>query len=185
MMNTTPNPCPRSRGFALVATLALMILLSVLAIGMLSLSSVSLRNSSRGDSMSDAKANARLALMVAIGELQKEMGPDMRVSAESAILDTNEQTEAIDGLAQSRWLASYNSWGGWLNADYAPPGSSNLKIQDTYGKDHLQLTVIKGYLAKLLGNARVMHYLMQNRPEFRPEFQAITQMTSTLPVETA
>ena len=134
MMNTTPNPCPRSRGFALVATLALMILLSVLAIGMLSLSSVSLRNSSRGDSMSDAKANARLALMVAIGELQKEMGPDMRVSAESAILDTNEQTEAIDGLAQSRWLASYNSWGGWLNADYAPPGSSNLKIQDTYGK---------------------------------------------------
>jgi hypothetical protein len=58
-------------------------------------------------------------------------------------------------------------------------------IQDSYGKDHLQLTVIKGYLAKLLGNARVMRYLMQHRREFLPEFQAIAEMTSTLPAETA
>jgi len=40
--------------------------------------------------------------MIAIGELQEEMGPDMRISAESAILDGNEDTEAIEGVAQSR-----------------------------------------------------------------------------------
>ena len=28
-------------------------------------------------------------------------------------------------------------------------------IQDTYGKDHLHLTVIKGYVAKLMSNKRV------------------------------
>lgn len=56
-------------------------------------------------------------------------------------------------------------------------------IQDSYGQDHLQLTVIKGYLAKLLGNARVVRYLMQHRPEFLSEFQAITEVASTQPPE--
>lgn len=56
-------------------------------------------------------------------------------------------------------------------------------IQDSYGKDHLQLTVIKGYLTRLLGNGRIVRYLMQHRPEFMAEFQAIAEMTSTLPSE--
>lgn len=118
-----------------MATLSLMVLLAVLALGMLSLSAVTLRSSSRTSSVSEALANARVALMIAIGELQKEMGPDMRISAESALLDTNENTEAIEGLAQSRWLATYDSWGSWLNANYTrPSGASPLNIQDTYGK---------------------------------------------------
>jgi hypothetical protein len=67
-------------GFALVVTVSLLALLSVVALGMLSLSAVSLRSSSQESAMMEARANARLALMIAIGELQKEMGPDMRVS---------------------------------------------------------------------------------------------------------
>ena len=55
-------------------------------------------------------------------------------------------------------------------------------IQDTYGQDHLHLTVIKGYVSKLLGNARVVRYLAQNHPEFLGEFQTITEIT---PVEAA
>ena len=58
-------------------------------------------------------------------------------------------------------------------------------IQESYGKDHLHLTVIKAYLARLLGNARVVRYLMQNRPEFLNEFQAIAELNSTLPPEAA
>ena len=53
-------------------------------------------------------------------------------------------------------------------------------IQDTYGREHLQLTVIKGYIAKLLGNARVLRYLTQHRPSFLQEFEAIAEATSTL-----
>ena len=111
----------------------LMVLLSLLAIGMLSLSAVSLRASSRTNALSEARANARMALMIAISELQKEMGPDMRVSGKAAIFDTNPKTEAIEGVNQPNWLASYESWGSWLNAPYKNPASGEtLKIQDTY-----------------------------------------------------
>jgi hypothetical protein len=58
-------------------------------------------------------------------------------------------------------------------------------IQDSYGKDHLHLTVVKGYIAKLLANGRIVRYLMQHRPEFMAEFQNIAEMTSTLPQEAA
>lgn len=120
------------KGFALVATLTLMVLLSVLAVGLLTLSSVSLRSSTQGNALSEARANARLALMLALGELQKEMGPDMRISAEAAIFDNEPLTGTIEGVAQPRWLASYDSWGNWLNAEYTSPGKSPLSISDTY-----------------------------------------------------
>ena len=67
-------------GFALVVTLSLMILLTLIAVGLLSLSAVSLRSSSQGVAQAEAQANARMALMLAIGELQKQLGPDQRVS---------------------------------------------------------------------------------------------------------
>ena len=120
-------------GFALVVTISLMVLLALMAVGLLSLSSVSLRKSANSLAMAEARSNARLALSIAIGELQKEMGPDMRVSAESALFDDNEATEEIDGIAQSCWLASYDSWGGWLNGSYERPGTgASLEIADTY-----------------------------------------------------
>lgn len=57
------------------------------------------------------------------------------------------------------------------------------QIQDAYGQDHLQLTVLRGYVGKLLGNARVVRYLMQTRPEFLSEFQTIAEMESVVPAE--
>jgi len=57
------------------------------------------------------------------------------------------------------------------------------QIQDSYGQDHLQLTVLRGYVARLLGNARIVRYLVQNRPEFLPEFQTIAEMDTVMPAE--
>ncbi|MCH7226191.1 hypothetical protein [Haloferula sp. A504] len=114
-------------------TISLMVLLALLAVGLLSLSTISLRSSNQSMAMAEARANARLALSVALGELQKEMGPDMRISAESAIFDADETSARIEGIAQSRWLASYDSWGSWLNASYErPDGGGSLQIADTY-----------------------------------------------------
>jgi hypothetical protein len=132
IQSSNPQTRRLNRGFALVVTLSLMVLLTVIAVGLLTLSSISLRSSAQGSAVAQAQANARLALMIAIGELQKEMGPDMRISSESALLDTSPDTEAIDGVAQSHWLGSHNSWGDWLNASYTPPGGSSLKIGETY-----------------------------------------------------
>ena len=125
--------CPQFRGFALIVTLSLMILLTVIALGMMSLSSISLRSSSQANAQAVAQANARFALMIAIGELQKEMGPDMRVTAKSAIFDQNPDTETIEGVHQSHWLASYESWGNWLNASYDHPETgTSMIIGNTY-----------------------------------------------------
>ncbi len=68
-------------GFALIATIAVMALMAITAMAMLGLSTVEVRSSSHGDAMEEAKANARMALMIAIGELQKTAGPDQRVTA--------------------------------------------------------------------------------------------------------
>ena len=80
---------PQHRGFALVVTLSLMILITIVAVGLLSLSIVSLRTSSQGIAQSEARANARLALMLAIGELQRQTGPDTRVTARADVLAEN------------------------------------------------------------------------------------------------
>ena len=56
-----------------------------------------------------AKQNALLALNMAIGKLQSEMGPDKRISAPAAILDTNPDTEIIDDIAQPQWTGVWNS----------------------------------------------------------------------------
>jgi hypothetical protein len=56
----------------------------------------------------------------------------MRISAQSALFDQNEETASIDGVEQSRWLASYNAWGDWLNTQYTPPDGGSLDISDTY-----------------------------------------------------
>src|SRR5258708_36621515 len=58
-------------------------------------------------------------------------------------------------------------------------------IQDSYGQDHLHLTVVKGYLKKLITNDRVARYLEQYQPELLIEFHKIAEMTSTLPSEAA
>ena len=58
-------------------------------------------------------------------------------------------------------------------------------IQESYGQDHLHLTVVKGYLRKLIANERVARYLAHYQPDLLIEFQKIAEMTSTLPSEAA
>ncbi|MFM7182058.1 MAG: hypothetical protein ACKO2G_11420 [Verrucomicrobiales bacterium] len=110
-----------------------MALLTILTIGLLSLSRMSLRRASLDKTQAEAQANARLAMTIAIANLQREMGPDMRVSVEAALFDQNTATPETDGVAQPHWMASYDSWGDWLNASYQrTTGSPALTIGQTY-----------------------------------------------------
>ncbi len=74
-------------GFALIATISVMALVIMIAMAMVSLSTSVTRTSQHGKAMEEAQANARMALMMAIGKLQQEMGPDMRISAPADIVD--------------------------------------------------------------------------------------------------
>jgi hypothetical protein len=102
------RPC---RGFALVVSLSLMILLTVIAVGLLTLSGVSLRASSQGEAMQAARANARLALALAINQLQLASGPDERVTATA-----DQRAKAADGKQSSaaagkrHWTGVYRAW---------------------------------------------------------------------------
>ncbi len=106
-----PSRHQRSQpGFALITCITLMVLLSILALGLLSLSSVAVRSSKEGEANAAARANARMALMMAIGQLQREMGPDSRISAPQ---DAN-PTPPPGG--QARWTAVYDAWKWNANA---------------------------------------------------------------------
>jgi Tfp pilus assembly protein PilX len=107
----------RNQGFALVVTLSLMILLTIIAVGLLSLSSIALRSTSGSSAMSEARQNARLALMLALGELQEHAGQDQRITA----------TADIAGLAD-----------GSLLADGAQPANDKTVTGATKGLSSVQ-----------------------------------------------
>ena len=116
MMNPKTVRKP-AKGFALVITLSLMVLLTLIAVGLLTLSSISLRTAGQGNDMAIARANARLALMLAIGELQKTAGPDKRITAPANLLNASAQV----GVANASmgitgvWNSSKESYN---NTDY-------------------------------------------------------------------
>ena len=98
----------RKQGFALVVALLLMAMLSVLAIGLLSLSNIALRSSGAGEARRVAQANARMALALAIGKLQTELGDDRRITADAAI---------SDGAGQPYLTGVWDSAAGTQNAN--------------------------------------------------------------------
>lgn len=51
-------------------------------------------------------------------------------------------------------------------------------IEGNLGDDVLLLTVTKGYLKKMLGNAKIVRWFAQRHPEYLQEFQAIAEMES-------
>ena len=93
-------PINGPRGFVLATCILLLSILTLLAVGLLSLSSVQLRSSQLAEARSMAEANARLALVEALGQLQRHLGPDQRVSAEAGLL-----SDAVD----PHWVGVWSS----------------------------------------------------------------------------
>ncbi|MGC4017657.1 MAG: hypothetical protein QM755_24540 [Luteolibacter sp.] len=103
MVPFSPVLSKRRRGFSLLVTLMMMMLLTLLALGLLSLSTITLRGSALEASRMKARSNARCALMLAIGQLQKNLGPDKRISAPST-------------LAAGKVAPAHEGWhGAWMS----------------------------------------------------------------------
>jgi len=94
----------KTKGFALVATLSLMILLTLIAVGLLTLSTVTVRSSGREEAMATARANARLGMMMALGELQRLAGADQRVTATASIMEKPDSSGNVTSpVANPHW----------------------------------------------------------------------------------
>lgn len=58
--------------------------------------------------------------------------------------------------------------------------SANLErevrlVEDSYGVDHLDLVLARGYVARLVSNERITKYLALHHEAFLPEFEKITE----------
>lgn len=125
----SPLALPRKQkkhGFALIATLTLMMLLAMLAVALLSLASSQNRVAMQTVMLAEARQQALVGLDAAIAELQFELGPDQRVSANSGILSEAESSKP------QYVLGVWNSWDGPI---YGKSRSNKAdSIQSTYSK---------------------------------------------------
>jgi type II secretory pathway pseudopilin PulG len=90
----------RRAGFSLVTSLLLMMLLATVSVGMLSLATITLRSSGNSAARAVAQANARMALQIALGNLQKHAGPDQRITASAELLNQS---------ANSKWTGVWST----------------------------------------------------------------------------
>lgn len=156
MKNTCAKRHQKLNGFSLLASLLLMVLITVIAIGLLGLSAIELRTSARGVAMQQARANARMALVLAIGSLQKHAGPDQRVTGGSDFLGT--RTGDASGVQNPNWTAVWKS--------VMPDGEATIRRQGNGGglrdrrftagwdaKDDLIAQLVSGNEEKILRTA--------------------------------
>ena len=133
----------------MIAAIAVLILLTLVGMAFLSVTAVVVKTSRSDWAMEEARANARMGLMIAMGELQREMGPDQRVSATAEILDRNPETLEIDGVEHPHWLAPYSTvfegnqnGSAWYRTDRFSGG-----LQDSRGgMDYRAQDAVRGYL---------------------------------------
>lgn len=113
------------KGFSLVSSLLVALLLTTVILGLLSLSSLELRSNKSLKNRDIAEANAQLALSLAIGELQKYLGADQRVTARAAILEGGESIISNENWL-GVWSASYEHGDkGWPLIGKREKGSSS------------------------------------------------------------
>jgi hypothetical protein len=123
----------RKKGFALILTLALISFVFLLVITLVNQVRVEFTFTESRQNQILAKAHARMGMMIAIGEIQKHLGPDTRVSATADIYDErlsfSENSSSVDlnedgmvntiPLGQRMWTGVWKNRGGWAETKLA------------------------------------------------------------------
>ena len=139
------KPKTKKRGFALIITLSLISFVFLLIITFISQIRLDQSYLDSRQKQILAKAHAHMGMMVAVGEIQKHLGPDMRVSTTADIYDdriesekdyltgypTNKSSSNLAALYESRtnhielgqrqWTGVWKHRGGWAERELPTP----------------------------------------------------------------
>lgn len=112
-------------------------------------------------------------LMVAMNKYSTSYARSLLAATPQSQLSDGHKPKAVKGLTAEQ-LALMERESASLDREFKMAAQS-------YGTDHLDLVLAKGYLTKVVGNARVVRYLDQNHQEILAEFRRITELESSAP----
>ena len=118
--------------------------------------------------MTSVRQIAAAELMVAMNKYTVSYARSLLAATPLAQLKDSAMPKAIRGVSKEQIAVMERE-------------SANLErevrlAERTYGADHLDLVLARGYVAKLIGNARIVRYLARHYPDFLPEFQRIAEV---------
>ena len=118
MKETTRIDPNQEKGFALILSLSLLSFLALLVLALVSVIGVEVRVAETTGNRQVARAHAKVAMRIALGELKKHLGPDQRITARSDFIETDTDQladgkrhwtgvwESQDPTAEPVWLVS-------------------------------------------------------------------------------
>ena len=136
---STGGKRPPALGFALVVTMTMMGMVVVLALALLALAAGAMRGTTAVKAREEARGNARLAVALALGQLQTHLGPDQRVSAPAGAVAADAAQPHVVGAWESwRWMPNaggtpdFGDKAGrfkrWLVSTHNPAGSGDATL---------------------------------------------------------
>ena len=112
-----PLGAQRQHGFALLITLILVSFLVLILVGFAAFTRVELQTALNYQQLDQARQNALMALNLAVGEIQENLGPDKRTSANAELVDSTFDTATKRATRNPYWVGAWNTEGGfrgWL-----------------------------------------------------------------------
>lgn len=106
-------------------------------------------------------------LMVAMNKYTVNYARALLAATPEKLLTNSAKPKKITGLSREQ-------------LDLMERESANLErevrlVEDTYGTDHLDLILARGYVTKLMRNERITKYIALHHDEFISEFKKITE----------
>jgi ParB-like chromosome segregation protein Spo0J len=106
-------------------------------------------------------------LMVAMNKFTINYARSLLASTPESLLVSAATPKQIKGISREQ-------------LDLMERESANLErdvrlVEGSYGTDHLELVLARGYISKLMSSERVTHYLSLHHPDFVPTFEKIKE----------
>lgn len=109
-------------------------------------------------------------LMVAMNRYTASYARSLLAATPKAQLVDSSEPKAVKGLTDEQMAL--------MERESAGLDQAFKMAEQSYGSDHLHLVLAKGYLGRLVGNARVTDYLSRHHREILVEFRSIAGVVS-------